>query len=336
MSENKNEYYLRVDDNIVDLSVLENNRRMTNFLNLCFFTSIFKGKGELISALIGMGLLHSSIHGDVCIVKSVVDGQGNVAYVEVKSPLVYKNANALLSVEAIKRFLFQNRNQYEAIRSILETVRRELSDLLCVFDRKIETLRKLSSMMDGEELEDMYLRIERQNASRRSFRLSLDNIAAIFNLLDDLQDKSRPFSRYKDIEYGERLDRFVTEEVYYQGERKTSLNERGLIKLALIVTDARREFALTGTPFFSQLHHDIRSEYMRAVKRLIDSHCISSNPSSVSIVEEIEGDPDSFMFLEEDDFRLPEFPTDAERESHEDSIEALRFKKRGVTSCKTM
>lgn len=333
MGKNYNKYYLMVNDILIDFSKIWGFSGMENFLKLSIFTGIFRNKDELIKCLISLGLLpNSTPYDDVKIVKYIGKSKGEWRFVDVTEDIVYSGTLDFLSAASLRKFFYVNRQAYGVVIDILEECKKQTIALDTAFEIKIGTLQREASQSTGEDLEELYLEIEKKRNSQKNFRANIKNMNALITLAEKMAHTDGLVNRELILEYTDRLDVFVINEIYYINGAKKSINERGLVRLALTVSKIAYKNPALVKPFMTTSNSNVRLELLRAVRSAMDfvicqvdeSECFDSGKDDI----DTDIEPDNFMFLEEEDYRLPESPTDSQKECHEDALEGLRFKKR--------
>ncbi len=321
-----------VGDILIDFKNIWGFSGMENFLKLSIFTSIFRNQQELIRCLNGLGFLTDASYDKVKIVKRIGNRRAERKYVDVTNDIVYNRALDFLSVASLRTFFHKNRNFLEAVSEILEECRKQTVDLNTAFEVKIKDLQYQASKSTGEELEELYLEIEKRKNSQKNFKANIRNIDALKVLIENMRQSDWLFDKERELEYIDRLDTFVTNEIYYVNGRHKTLNERGLVRLALTVSRVASTHAELVNPFMTDSNSKVRLELLRAVRNAMDFViCQVDEPKQIDsdgIDVDTDIEPDSFMFLEEEDYRLPESPTNSQKECHEDALEGLRFKKK--------
>lgn len=327
MRRNHNRYYLRIDGKIVTFDDSYFLETMDNFLKLSLFTGIFKNQNELTKSLYDLGLIARPTCVSLEIVKRIGNRETGYDYVFVTDAILYKKAVGFLSGEAIKDFLFKNRDNYKAMTSLFEKYLDEISRLVSTFEIKIRRLKRNASLSTGEELEVIYNEIAKKENSLRNFNKQQANIEEIIRLITVAQQPVY-FDRECCLEYLPRISDFIMQEITYRKGNKLSINERGLVKLAVMLASLQKEYPELQPPIATNVHMILSLEIMKSLKTFVEEKISLQKQERTKRNSEPDIEPDSFMFLEEEDFTLPEFPSKQELEAYEDSIEGLRFKKK--------
>lgn len=331
-------YYLAVDGVPIDFSRAPKFEGMEDFLKLCVFTGIFNNEKELLDALVKMRFIPEEKKcGVLSIVKRSGKSQDEVAH--VSHDIVYKDTFTIMSKGWLKRFLSKNRYHSDAILELLEDYHNTHARLLSIFEARLEKLdRELSecSVAAAKFVIDDMSKLKR---SMSKFQFQLSNIEAIEVILQRNKGiEGSPYDRDDDLEYIDRLDLFVDQELNYIRKTKRTPNKRGLVRLAIAVTKMIDKYPDLEIPrrqgIASQQHLElliaIKNTLLNPVNYPADLAApVVGRPHKV-LFDDDEVDPDSFMFLEEEDYEKlypKEGMTKGERESLELAIENLNEKK---------
>ena len=329
MSKNYNKYYLKVGDEIVDLSKIDGFAGVENFVKLSIFTGLFKNQDELIECLVRLGLLSTVFTQHVEIVKRVGYKKEGYNFISVTEDIAYRRAVDLLSISSLKEFFYKNRLNYAAMRDIVIYHKDQILQLLSYLMAKLRTLQFQASKSTGEDLEDLYLEIEKRKTIIGYININVSNMEALLALIDKLSSESVP-KKEEELNYIERIAEFVDREVYFFKDRIKYQNDRGLVRLALSASRVLNRYHDLISPLTTLSANVNRWNFLINIKRSIvenDSKRVTISVSEPEVVD-VDVEPDSFMFLEEEDFAILESSSEAEKESQNDAIEGLRFKKR--------
>ncbi len=300
-------YYLRVDDVVVDFSSAPGFVNMEDFLNLSIFTGLFKDVEELVETLCKMGLIPTTDVYEVSIVKKKGNAKSGYGYSLVTEDLLFKRGASLLSTGCLKEFMYRNRRNYEVIVDLLESYRAQEERLISIFEIKIRRLEEEVGFAEGKLKEKIADEIQSKKNSLGNFYKGYTNISEMLSLVAELSNNKGFLDRDAELEYLDRLDDFVDEEVYYfRGPNKTP-NNRGLVKLAVNVGRIIDKYKNVEIPFTTQKYQEKKSMYLRAIKSITGSPVKRSyqEPEEAHtpiVYPDDEVDPDHYMFLEPEDF----------------------------------
>ncbi len=340
MGSSIHKYYLRVDDAVIDFSGVPGLTDMEDFLNLSIFTGLFRDSNELLETLYDMGLISTIDVYEVSIVKRKGNAKSGYGYSQVTDDLLFKSGAALLSTGCLKEFLYKNRRNYEAIVDLMESYRAQEELLISIFEIKIKRLEEDISVADGELKRKWTDEMQSKKNSLGNFYRGYTNISEMLSLVAGMSVNRLNFDKEAEIEYIDRLDDFVNEEVYYfKGPNKTP-NNRGLVKLAVNVGRIIDSYPDILIPFSTQMYKDKRSRYLAAIKSMVANPMTRNEPKTENFENFTVGkqnvrsdddiDPDRYMFLEPEDFYdliEGEDVSQAFLDSIEDSVLDLKAKK---------
>ncbi len=307
MGGSTNKYYLKVDDTVVDFSGVPGLTNMEDFLNLSIFTGLFNNVDELLKTLYNMGLIPAEEAYEVRIVKKKGNVKKGYSYSLVTEDLLFKRGASFLSTGCLKEFMYKNRRNYEAIVDLLESYRAQEERLISIFEIKIRRLEEDAISAEGKVEKALTDEIRSKKNSLSNFYKGYTNISEMLSLVAGLSNNRGFFDRESELEYLDRLDDFVDEEVYYfRGTNKTP-NNRGLVKLAANVGRIIEKFEDIEIPFTTQKYREKKSMYLSAIKSILENPVkrgyqepeVADTPIAYP---DDDVDPDHYMFLEPEDF----------------------------------
>lgn len=323
-------YYLRINENeIIDFSTISEFEGIEDYLTLNIFTGYHDNKEELIQTLKKLELIApSKIVRSIDIVKRKGNKKDGYTYKYLTNTLVFKDELKYLSLETIKDFVVKNQKNHEIMKTLVDEYKDNLQKKVHSKERNIEQINKtLSYMLSNSDKKELEEEVQKERNSLMKFKselLTLQRIEVISNRMENGSVSNDMIN-----EYAERLSHFIDNEVYYYRDGKVTPNNRGLVKLAKVVSRLVKKFDNIYVPNPTKKHNDTLNRF----DKLLNQTLINNNPKidTFSLDEddfEEEIDPDTYMFLDASDYdyiRSDISDIEAE-ESIEASIENLEIK----------
>ncbi len=329
MNKNPHKYYLMIEDEVIDF-LGTNFPDMTSFISLSLFTGNFVDEEELVNALRKLGLIkYSHFSFSVDIVKRKGNASEGYRYDFVTKDLLFKQAACYLGMTSINSFFAYNRGRYDVMRAFFDKYLEDTEGLIVYFTKKVARLKRDADIAQGKEKKRMEEELNRKTNSLRNFKRYKNNIMRILELIR-LSDKYRFSNLELENEYISRLNFFIEGEVnYIYGQKRTS-NNRGLVKLVVRIADALRDNPELEKPQPSFKFVEKRIALLKCYERElegINDHFDGEVADNQRGCEE-STDPDSFMFLETDDYeRMAKNATDVVSAGIKLDLEILKEKK---------
>ncbi len=328
MAKREHRYFLKVDEYIADFKSIKAFPNMESFLQLSIFTGLFQNASELLKALVSLGLI--ATYDENSAPEIVKYDRIREKYTPITNDIIYKRAFALLHISSLKEFFYKNRHDYAIIREIIEQYRAYMEEMISVLSEKIMRLKNGSNSEENVQ-DELHMRED----SLYSFRLCYGIIDEILNLLETLNDKT--FTKDLDLKYVYLLNKFVHYETHYIEGTKESYNYRRIARLAFVVSSFLDKYPQLQEPTKTRAHDLQREKLLKILKaELAKPHTYTHFQKSEDTEEIDESqthydllDPDSYMFLEEEDFArlITETSEQSEITSIENDIECLRWLK---------
>ncbi len=322
------EYYLQINGQVIDLKSLFG-EDIQDLLNLCLFTCLFDTEMSLLSALRDLNLIEkiitpSEIH---LVSKSKKYSEDYDAKVVEKDYLLSKGM-VFLNEFNIRNFLEINKTNCEALSSLFLDYLNELESLIDIFKTKLDKIRQGLEVSDSKKVISIPM-------SLQDFIYRKSQIERILIILNLFQRDSYTFDKELELEYLEKIDWFVTRETNYLRRNKKTKNYRGLVKLAIKCANLQKMFEDLIKPCGPKKYSDKRYALLLRLKELLKIEEQRRRIKAMYLPKTTsEVDPDSFMFLEEEDYTLlyldeQKFErTEVEEESVEDAIANLQEQKK--------
>lgn len=334
MKNNSHKYYLQVSGKTMDLNKIDGLKNMENFLNLSIFTSLFANEKELVKTLIALGYeIELRDNVDVVIVKRIGNRNTGYGFKEIANDIIYRDASIFLSIGAVLNFIYTNKDQVEPMTELFQEYLDSTENIIDSLKKKIEIL--FSRLLFDSRNDEIKSEIKSRQNSLRNFENQKANLKQIMILLKTVNSDHGYLNRTCEMEYSDRVTRFVYGEVYYFFDKHHIQNNRGLVQLALKLYDLVCRYPKLKIPVKTTCHDKSKREMLKAIKKALGNISLETftDDTSISTSEKIygedSGDPDGFMFLEGEDFErgLPPEPTPEQLESVQSFITRLEQKK---------
>ncbi len=302
---NTNKYYLKINDRIINFNKVEGLTNMEDYLNLSLLTGLFDDEYELTYVLYLMGLIDCDDVYDISIVKCIKK-ESIYSYDLVTKNLLFDIGSSLLSSGRLKVFLYRNRKNYEVMYALFDSYRTDLDGVISTFEQGVSNQAKINS----------------RNHFYKKYN-ALTELIALAKYVSTHEDNIAE-SKFLDL-----IGKFVDEQVYYHSKLNTP-NNRGLVKLATriqnIIIDNPSVVIIEPTKQYNNKRNQYTEVITDYLSRIKFSSSIHDNTNT-----EDDIDPDSYMFLEPEDYysllNVKE-PSKEYIESVENSILNLEIKKR--------
>jgi len=308
---NSNKYYLNINNQIIDFRGLEGFKNMEDFLVLSLFTGLFKDQEELFNNLKHMGLIGkteelSSIN--------ILKRRGSANYTFATEDILYKSSTRFLSQANIFNLLYKNRNNYQAMQEFLSIYASRISDLISIFERSIETLKRELELKSGKEKEEAVSTIDKKQNSLNNFYQEYANIARLRQLID-CKDSTLEDREQLENEYISRLQNFVDNEANYIRRGGKSPNKRGLVGLAINANDLAMNYEDLYLPPRTTKNDATISELLKALRYYLENpierEITTPKPTAPEQEEDKKDEPDDYMLIESEDLkRVPSNDTE--------------------------
>jgi len=301
---NNHKYYLQIDNEIIDFDSMTNFENMNSYLNLSLFTSCYNNDKELIEGLKQMNLLSQNReYQEVIIVKRKGNKKNGYFYEPIYEEILYKKAARFLSVSAITDFLLKNKSNSLLIQEIITHYLDLLRRLTESFNNKVIELRHSLTYTAEDKQSKVLDEIKRRENSLKNFTSETNNLGSLLAISTKLE-RSSFLNRDLEISYIEFVNRFVRNETgYYIKDRKVSTNYRGLVRLANTIQHLIEKYQNVEMPEFAIKYGPQRIKMLKCIKNEILMQTSPNKlPDSDDQLEEVLEDPDSFMFLEIEDY----------------------------------
>ncbi len=302
MAQSSHKYYFSIEDRLIDFERLSDFPDMTSFIMLILFAGIFEDREALLNGLKSLGLIEKQITIDSSIV--IVKGSKKKQDAEldlVTDKLLYKADMPLLSIKSIDSFFLDNRHNYAIIKEFLSGYLEEVEDLIKTIRGKVNKLQTSLSLPRTREHKKLKEQLDKKNNSLNNFLNASKNIQGLLRLIDESANK--PLSLEREHEYVDRLMNFINREVSYVAKGKYTTNYRRLVKLVLCVKDYLEKYPELARPENANSFVNKRVFILQAYKKALASKKIENRDRRPTKYADLpSGDPDNFMFLEEEDF----------------------------------
>lgn len=322
-------YYLRVNhEHLIDFSSIPDLYNMEDYLKLNLFTGYFTSRENLIEALKGMGLIELGLNiYDIEIVRRRGNKKEGYCYEYITNNLAYKRDISFLTIRSLKEFIQDNRKNYDLIMRITDYYRDALEKKASAKERSISYLESsLYLLPDGVEKKELLESLQKEKNSLGKFEYELGTLNFIAGTVNYFKQNG-PFERELELEYIESLDRFVENETQYVRGQNRTQNNRGLVKMAKLFSKLSKEFSGLDLPVPTRKYESVMIEFTKVLKG--ETLKMKLNRVQVEAELEVEIDPDSYMFLDVEDFERLRTPEDSEdiKNSIDDAILELEEKK---------
>lgn len=332
-SSTPHKYFLSIEGMTIVFPEYLGFKNMTSFGKLSLFTGVFTEEKELLNALKNLDLIQNQQpEGPVEIVRKSGNKKKGYYYESIDDSLLYKSASRFLSEKSVIEFFHINRRQTDILKKFLGTYLDEVIELIRIFEERIESLESYAYSLEHDKRSRALEELKRRHDSLGNFREIKANIQITIQLLirmsNDTHDKE------VELEYHRRIRTFVNLEAHYKIGRKRTINFRNLVRLANLIDSFLKTYGVLVPPppdnFFISEKINMLNRYKKALETVVEERRAIHQKKVNESDEETPTDPDSFMFLEDEDFnRLERInQSEAQKESIEADVENHQTRKK--------